>query len=72
MLFPLLKSHELIELIQFLQRGRALALWRTIVRGSRKIADQGTREETLRFAREEFKRNKNVEDLVCSILRLKF
>ncbi|TVY28014.1 LYR motif-containing protein, partial [Lachnellula hyalina] len=50
---------------QFLQRGRALALWRTIVRGCRNISDEGTREETLRFAREEFRRNKDVRDLVC-------
>ncbi|PSS15335.1 hypothetical protein M430DRAFT_51942 [Amorphotheca resinae ATCC 22711] len=52
-----------IDLDHFIQRGRALALWRTIVRGCRKIPDEGTREETLRFAREEFRRNRNVEDL---------
>ncbi|KAE9366675.1 hypothetical protein N431DRAFT_77478 [Stipitochalara longipes BDJ] len=38
-----------ISLDHFLQRGRALSLWRTIVRGSRRIADPNTRQETLRF-----------------------
>lgn len=37
------------------------------MRGCHKIPDTRTREETLAFAREEFKRNKNVEDLVCFI-----
>lgn len=50
--------------MQFLQRGRALSLWRTIVRGCRRISDSNTREETLRFARDEFKRNKEVKDIV--------
>jgi hypothetical protein len=36
------------------------------VRGCKEIADPGTKEETLRFAREEFKRNKGVKDLVGS------
>lgn len=35
------------------------------MRGSYKIQDERTRAETLGFAREEFKRNKGVEDLVC-------
>ncbi|PMD24497.1 hypothetical protein NA56DRAFT_643066 [Hyaloscypha hepaticicola] len=53
-----------ISLDHFLQRGRALSLWRTIVRGCRRISDSNTREETLRFARDEFKRNKEVKDIV--------
>lgn len=52
-----------ISLDHFLQRGRALSLWRTIVRGSRRISDPNTREETLRFAKGEFKRNKEVKDI---------
>jgi len=52
-----------ISLDHFLQRGRALSLWRTIVRGSRRIADPNSREEILRFARDEFKRNKEVKDI---------
>jgi hypothetical protein len=51
--------------LQFLQRGRVLSLWRTIVRGTRRISDPNTREETLRFAKDEFKRNKEVKDIVC-------
>ncbi|TVY12563.1 LYR motif-containing protein 2 [Lachnellula arida] len=52
-----------VSLDHFLQRAKALSLWRTIVRGCRKISDTGTREETLRFAREEFRRNRDVRDL---------
>lgn len=40
------------------------------MRGCRNISDKGTREETLRFAREEFRRNKDVRDLVCLCLCL--
>jgi hypothetical protein len=61
------KYADYVSARQFIQRRKALALWRTIVRGSRKISDAGTRKETLGFAREEFKRNKGVEDLVCLI-----
>ncbi|KUJ23883.1 uncharacterized protein LY89DRAFT_679167 [Mollisia scopiformis] len=50
---------------QFLQRGRALALWRTIIRDCRRISDPNTRNETLGFAREEFRRNVEVRDIVC-------
>ncbi|CAK7242367.1 MAG: hypothetical protein STHCBS139747_003855 [Sporothrix thermara] len=52
-----------LSLEHFLQRGRALALYRTIVRGSRQISDATTRAETLRFAREEFERHRGVTDL---------
>jgi hypothetical protein len=52
------------QLSQFLQRAKALSLWRSIIRGSRRIADEKTRKETLDFAREEFRRNKNVTDIV--------
>lgn len=51
---------------QFLQRGRALSLWRTIVRGCRRISDPSTKDETLRFAKDEFRRNKEVKDIVGS------
>ncbi|KAH8594695.1 hypothetical protein B0O99DRAFT_624435 [Bisporella sp. PMI_857] len=52
-----------IGLDHFLQRAKALALWRSIVRGCRRIDDPRKREETLGYAREEFKRNKTVEDI---------
>jgi len=42
-----------------------MALWRSIVRGCHKIEDKNTRAETLKFARDEFERNKEVEDIVC-------
>ncbi|CZR56081.1 uncharacterized protein PAC_05969 [Phialocephala subalpina] len=57
------RLNQTISLDHFLQRGRALALWRTIVRGCRRISDPNTKEETLRFARDEFKRNKGVTDI---------
>lgn len=41
-----------------------MALWRTIIRDCRRIADQKTRKETLHFAKEEFRRHKDVKDLV--------
>lgn len=56
-----------LSLEHFLQRSRALALYRTIVRGTRQISDPTTRTETLRFAREEFERHREVTDLVCPL-----
>ncbi|KIH87676.1 hypothetical protein SPBR_05392 [Sporothrix brasiliensis 5110] len=52
-----------LSLEHFLQRSRALALYRTIVRGTRQISDPTTRAETRRFAREEFERHRGVTDL---------
>ncbi|KAF8856012.1 hypothetical protein BDZ45DRAFT_594830 [Acephala macrosclerotiorum] len=57
------RLNQTISLDHFLQRGRALALWRTIVRGCRKVSDPNTKEETLRFAREELRRNKGVTNI---------
>lgn len=51
--------------LQFLQRNKAIALWRSIVRGCKRIEDPNTRKDTLKFARDEFQRNRNVEDIVC-------
>ena len=51
--------------VQFLQRSRALSLYRTILRATRRIGDPTTRAETRRFARDEFERHRNVTDLVC-------
>ncbi len=53
-----------LSLEHFLQRSRALALYRQIVRGTRLINDPTTRSETHRFAREEFERHRGVADLV--------
>ncbi|MCJ1438742.1 hypothetical protein MMC27_008132 [Xylographa pallens] len=52
-----------LDLDHFLQRQRVLALYRTIVRATNKIPVSGTRKEMQTFAREEFERNKGVEDL---------
>ncbi|KAK2053926.1 complex 1 protein [Colletotrichum caudatum] len=48
---------------QFLQRSRAISLYREIMRGTRRIADPNTRAESRRFAREEFERHRDVTDL---------
>lgn len=48
---------------QFLQRSRVLSLYRDILRGTRRMSDPGTREETRRFARSEIERNRHVTDL---------
>lgn len=50
--------------VQFLQRSRALSLYRTIIRATRRIRDPKTRAETRKFARDEFERHRNVTDLV--------
>ncbi len=55
--------------LQFLQRSRALALYRTILRGTRGINDPATRAETRRFARDEFERHRDVTDIVRPPLR---
>ncbi|KAK2782882.1 hypothetical protein FQN53_009568 [Emmonsiellopsis sp. PD_33] len=55
-----------ISLDHFIQRQRALSLWREIVRATNKIPKSGTRDELRSFARHEFERNKDVTDLVSS------
>ncbi|RYP90813.1 hypothetical protein DL770_003074 [Monosporascus sp. CRB-9-2] len=52
-----------LSLDHFLQRSRALSLYRTIIRGTRRIGDSATREETRRYARAEFERHRHVTDL---------
>ncbi|KAI1065349.1 hypothetical protein LB507_000139 [Fusarium sp. FIESC RH6] len=51
-----------LSLDQFIQRGRVLAFYRTILRGTKKIADPNTRAESRRYARDEFERRRNVND----------
>lgn len=53
--------------IQFLQRTKALALYRTIWRHTGRIADPQTRAESRRYARDEFERHRNVTDIVSSL-----
>ncbi|PGH14707.1 hypothetical protein AJ79_02873 [Helicocarpus griseus UAMH5409] len=52
-----------LSLEHFLQRQRALSLWREIVRATNKIPKSSAREEMRSFARHEFRRNKDVTDL---------
>ncbi|KAM5382257.1 hypothetical protein ACJA88_004052 [Fusarium oxysporum] len=51
-----------LSLDQFIQRGRVLAFYRTILRGTKKIADPTTRAESRKYARDEFERRRNVTD----------
>ena len=52
-----------LSLDHFLQRQRALGLWRDIVRTTMKLKDDRIRTELKSFAKEEFARNKHIEDL---------
>lgn len=52
-----------ISLDHFIQRQRALALWKDIVRSTVSISDRDMREEMLRFARAEFEKHRHVTDL---------
>lgn len=56
--------------LQFLQRARVLAFYRTVLRGTRRISDQKNRDETRLFARQEIERHRHVQDLVCHPLSL--
>lgn len=53
----------ILGLDHFLQRQRVIALWREIVRAIYKIPASATRVEMRDFAREEFERNRHVEEL---------
>ncbi|PHH66992.1 hypothetical protein CDD81_4387 [Ophiocordyceps australis] len=52
-----------LSLDHFLQRTRVIALYRTIIRGTRRIADANTRAETRRHVRQEFERHRHVKDI---------
>jgi hypothetical protein len=52
---------------QFLQRSKALALYRTILRHTGRIADPQTKAESRKYARDEFERHRNVTDIVSSL-----
>ncbi|KKZ63139.1 hypothetical protein EMCG_02516, partial [[Emmonsia] crescens] len=55
---------QTISLEHFVQRKRALSLWREIVRATNRIPQASARDEMRSFARHEFERNKGVTDLV--------
>ncbi|KAI1454576.1 hypothetical protein F4805DRAFT_439130 [Annulohypoxylon moriforme] len=52
-----------LSLDHFLLRSRALSLYRSVVRGTRRISDPTTRAETRNFARAEFERHRYVTDV---------
>ncbi|KAK4208131.1 complex 1 LYR protein [Rhypophila decipiens] len=52
-----------LSLDHFLQRSRALAFYRSILRATRRIQDPKTRAETRKHVRDEFERNRHVTDL---------
>lgn len=44
-----------------------LSFYRTIIRSTRRIHDPKTRDETRLFARQEFERHSNVQDIVSPV-----
>ncbi|KAF7867243.1 hypothetical protein EAF04_005326 [Stromatinia cepivora] len=52
-----------VSLDHFLQRSKALSLYRRILRDCRRIPDVKSRDETRKFVRDDFERNRNVTDL---------
>ncbi|KAF2710364.1 hypothetical protein K504DRAFT_476349 [Pleomassaria siparia CBS 279.74] len=52
-----------LGLDHFIQRQRALALWRDILRSTAGIPDTPTRHDMRQFARREFEQHKDVSDL---------
>ncbi|KAI5467342.1 hypothetical protein BGZ63DRAFT_371001 [Mariannaea sp. PMI_226] len=53
-----------MSLDQFIQRARVLSFYRTILRGTKHIADPTTKKESRKFARDEFERHRGVTDPV--------
>ncbi|KAF7542991.1 hypothetical protein G7Z17_g11107 [Cylindrodendrum hubeiense] len=53
-----------MSLDQFLQRSKVLSLYRTILRGTKRIADPTTKAESRKHARDEFERHRGVTDSV--------
>ncbi|KAH7001590.1 complex 1 LYR protein [Ilyonectria destructans] len=51
-----------MSLDQFLQRSKVLSLYRSILRGTKRIADPTTKAESRRYARDEFERHRGVTD----------
>ncbi|GAB7338232.1 hypothetical protein MBLNU457_4566t1 [Dothideomycetes sp. NU457] len=52
-----------LSLEHFVQRQKALHLWRDIIRSLHKVPKSNTRSEMRQFARDEFERNKDVLDI---------
>ncbi|KAM0287037.1 hypothetical protein ACHAQH_000722 [Verticillium albo-atrum] len=60
---PRTRLKKTLSLDHFLQRGRVLSLYRTILRGTAHIADPSTKAESRRYARGEFERHRDVTDI---------
>ncbi|KAF2184965.1 hypothetical protein K469DRAFT_577592 [Zopfia rhizophila CBS 207.26] len=58
-----LQGKNPLGLDHFIQRQRALALWREILRATAGIADDAFKNEMRQFARAEFEQHRNVTDL---------
>ncbi|KAF2242652.1 hypothetical protein BU26DRAFT_129895 [Trematosphaeria pertusa] len=52
-----------LGLDHFIQRQRALALWRDILRSTASISDMSTRKDMRQFARAEFEHHKHATDI---------
>ncbi|KAH3904063.1 hypothetical protein HBI56_042460 [Parastagonospora nodorum] len=52
-----------VGLDHFIQRQRALALWREIVRSTANIPEEGARKDMRQFARAEFEQQRGVTDI---------
>ncbi|KAF2266250.1 complex 1 lyr protein [Lojkania enalia] len=52
-----------LGLDHFIQRQRALTLWREVLRSTAAISDVTTKNDMRQFARAEFEQHKNVTDL---------
>lgn len=57
------KSKATLSLEHFLVRQRVLSLWREVARALYKIPPSSTRTELRAYARGEFERNRNVQDV---------
>jgi hypothetical protein len=60
---------RLTTVAQFIQRQRALALWREIVRSTGNIPEEGARRDMRQFARAEFEQHRSVTDIVSIACR---
>ncbi|KEY65123.1 hypothetical protein S7711_04213 [Stachybotrys chartarum IBT 7711] len=57
------KLDAALSLDQFIQRGRVISFYRTVMRGINRIGDAQTRAESRRYARDEFERHRHVKDV---------
>jgi hypothetical protein len=56
------KKKPILNLDQFIQRSKTLALWREIMRAVYRIPPSATRDEMRQFARAEFEQHRQVTD----------